>query len=475
MVSSPSNSGSYIKKHKNKKSKKLKKEKKSKSKPKAIISSGFLPPLNIGSLASLRDRYESLSSDDGECNDYKDKRNSYDKDLPAVYIKKKKKHKSDRKHKKPSTRDELGIEVPIKYSGFSETRHYERRRSNTSPVEFGGYPEKLRNDAAYNRRSPRHRTSQSRYNRKSHDKSFSPYDRRTVSPYNSDSLSYRSTSPRSPRYSPYGTYGHKSPYNKRSPSVYRKRSNSPSSSRTNQKLSSSNLKKSKVDLQSSPKLPMQRKRIRTDSAKSSNVINSSYSMPQNSNMFLPQTQSVLSSQISISQFLMSQTQINKRDSPPPAPPTVPPSNMPGCPPPPPLQSPPSVPPPPSSAPPPPLPEDGKNLNVPPLPPLPLPPNIPDIDMIVSSPELEGEVENLNKVTDLQSSYPTDSTSNYSTPNSLHLCGKDSEWGERCVDMFEIITIVGEGTYGQVFKAKDKLTGTYALAKYELSLPKFLKS
>ncbi|KAG5883730.1 hypothetical protein JTB14_024231 [Gonioctena quinquepunctata] len=31
-------------------------------------------------------------------------------------------------------------------------------------------------------------------------------------------------------------------------------------------------------------------------------------------------------------------------------------------------------------------------------------------------------------------------------------GKD--WGERCVDMFEVIAQIGEGTYGQVYKAKD---------------------
>ncbi|XP_002163199.2 cyclin-dependent kinase 13 [Hydra vulgaris] len=471
MVSSPSNSESLTKKHKNKKSKKLKKEKKSKSKSKSIITSGFLPPINVGSLASLKDRYESLSSDDGEYNDFKEKRNSYDKDLSDVYIKKKKKHKSDRKHKKISSRVEVPVEMPLKYSGFSETRYYERRRSNTSPVEFGGYPEKLRNDAAYNRRSPRHRTSQSRYSRKSHDKSFSPYDRRTASPYNSDSISYRSVSPRSPRYSPYGTYGYKSPYNRRSPQNYRKRSISPTSSRSSQKLSSSNFKKAKPDLQSSPKLPMQRKRIRTDNAKSSNIVSNSY-LPTNNSIYLPQTNIVPpTTQMSMSQFFMSQTQINKRDSPPPAPPAVP-LNVLGCPPPPPLQSPPSVPPPPSSAPPPPLPEDGKNLNVPPLPPLPLPPNIPDIDMIVSSPELQDEVENSQNVTDSQSSLSIDTTSNYSTPNSMHLFGKDSEWGERCVDMFEIITIVGEGTYGQVFKAKDKLTGEMvALKKVRLDKEK----
>lgn len=33
-----------------------------------------------------------------------------------------------------------------------------------------------------------------------------------------------------------------------------------------------------------------------------------------------------------------------------------------------------------------------------------------------------------------------------------------DWGKRCVDKFDIIGIIGEGTYGQVYKAKDKDTG-----------------
>ena len=33
-----------------------------------------------------------------------------------------------------------------------------------------------------------------------------------------------------------------------------------------------------------------------------------------------------------------------------------------------------------------------------------------------------------------------------------------DWGERFVDMFEIVDKIGEGTYGEVFKAKDRDTG-----------------
>ena len=41
-------------------------------------------------------------------------------------------------------------------------------------------------------------------------------------------------------------------------------------------------------------------------------------------------------------------------------------------------------------------------------------------------------------------------------------GKD--WGERCVDVFEMIVQIGEGTYGQVYKAQDKRAGVLVALK-----------
>ncbi|TKS87546.1 Cyclin-dependent kinase 13 [Collichthys lucidus] len=44
-----------------------------------------------------------------------------------------------------------------------------------------------------------------------------------------------------------------------------------------------------------------------------------------------------------------------------------------------------------------------------------------------------------------------------------------DWGKRCVDKFEIIGITGEGTYGQVYKAKDKDTESEMVALKKVRL------
>ena len=37
-------------------------------------------------------------------------------------------------------------------------------------------------------------------------------------------------------------------------------------------------------------------------------------------------------------------------------------------------------------------------------------------------------------------------------------GEKLDWGKGCVDQYNMIDIIGEGTFGQVYKAKDKETG-----------------
>lgn len=106
--------------------------------------------------------------------------------------------------------------------------------------------------------------------------------------------------------------------------------------------------------------------------------------------------------------------------------------------------------------PPPLPPEDDAPTQPALPPLPLPPVLPNLpdespDSVFSEDAKGADAMALD--------------SKPNTPSAVSSPGKsedgsdeEGEWGERCVDMFDIIAIVGEGTFGQVYKAKEKETG-----------------
>uniref|UniRef100_A0ACB8FU00 Cyclin-dependent kinase 13 n=1 Tax=Sphaerodactylus townsendi TaxID=933632 RepID=A0ACB8FU00_9SAUR len=128
-----------------------------------------------------------------------------------------------------------------------------------------------------------------------------------------------------------------------------------------------------------------------------------------------------------------------------------------------------------------------------LPPLPLPPMLPedkDTDNLqgsISVKAVKKEVE--KKLRYLLADLPlppelpggddlSQSPEEKKTPTQPHIkkrpkiCGprhgetkqKEIDWGKRCVDKFDIIGIIGEGTYGQVYKARDKDTGEMVALK-----------
>ncbi|XP_077642360.1 cyclin-dependent kinase 13 isoform X4 [Lonchura striata] len=86
--------------------------------------------------------------------------------------------------------------------------------------------------------------------------------------------------------------------------------------------------------------------------------------------------------------------------------------------------------------------------------LPLPPELPGGAEVPKSPEEKKPAVQLH------------------TKRRPKICGprhgetkeKEIDWGKRCVDKFDIIGIIGEGTYGQVYKARDKDTGEMVALK-----------
>uniref|UniRef100_A0AAR2J4K3 Cyclin-dependent kinase 12 n=1 Tax=Pygocentrus nattereri TaxID=42514 RepID=A0AAR2J4K3_PYGNA len=132
----------------------------------------------------------------------------------------------------------------------------------------------------------------------------------------------------------------------------------------------------------------------------------------------------------------------------------PPLPIPSPPPPLPLSSPPPLP---LNSPPPPLP-----LSSPPPLPLSSPPPLP-----LSSP-LPPSSASAPQVPSTSDNSPahrnTQIVSVFCSPRFGERRQTQIDWGKRCVDKFDIIGIIGEGTYGQVYKAKDKDTGELVALK-----------
>lgn len=114
-----------------------------------------------------------------------------------------------------------------------------------------------------------------------------------------------------------------------------------------------------------------------------------------------------------------------------------------------------VPPLPDTEPPPLPPED----DAPALPPLPLPPVLPNLPDESPGSECSETSDVMKEQGDTALDSKPTTPSVMSTPGkSEGESEEEGEWGERCVDMFDIIAIVGEGTFGQVYKAMEKETG-----------------
>lgn len=90
--------------------------------------------------------------------------------------------------------------------------------------------------------------------------------------------------------------------------------------------------------------------------------------------------------------------------------------------------------------------------------LPMPPMVP------GSEDLSGDEDNLGSPQNTRNLSINSPASNKVKKRPTILSRRPSrnyasfrDWGERCVDVFEMLDHIGEGTYGQVFKAKDRMT------------------
>ena len=324
-----------------------------------------------------------------------------------------------------------------------------------------------------NRRSPSH----DNYYQGRRGSYHSPYYKRSPSPQRA-----------SPRYSPYrGGIGYRgrrrsiSPqygsrdrhdYSRKSPSPYyskgvKKRSErNESSSHSKRKVSP--IKKSKEPSnQKMHKDSKDMKVYKEDVHGDKDKLKHAEKNKQNVDLKESQGKVIVREELTSSPVTPVQDEVDKgktKESVPPPPPKSP--KLPSPPPPPTDDIPP--PPPPVPAPPP-MPSE------PPPPvaaaPLPLPPVIPGSG---SSPsESDGSAESMGSRSPAKASEETekpdestskgeqsDDTSSDKFPSSTVLHPSLAEWGERCVDVFEIVKQTGEGTFGQVYKARDRATGMY---------------
>ncbi|XP_075903439.1 cyclin-dependent kinase 13 isoform X2 [Nelusetta ayraudi] len=80
------------------------------------------------------------------------------------------------------------------------------------------------------------------------------------------------------------------------------------------------------------------------------------------------------------------------------------------------------------------------------------------------PELSGSSSSPHSPPDDKKSQPLRRRPKLCGPRYGEIKETEIDWGKRCVDKFEIIGITGEGTYGQVYKAKDKDTAEMVALK-----------